>query len=199
MNSRITCMLSMVRTTGTALVTAALVACSTAQPVGQQGGLEAAALPKASFQLKSAQVVWVDNPSIPVKASFVNFKHAPVVDARRMDRAKEGANKIIKTMREHAADQLASALEKEGVAKGKSHTITLTPVGAYRDEAGWGSGAIIQVSISDNTKQTLWSTEMDANSGWQWLGPDTIPPDETYAKNLSKGTVEVFKKVGLIK
>lgn len=155
-------------------------------------------LPKAGFQLKSVQVVWIDNPSIPIKASFVNFKHAPVVDAGRMNRAKENVGQIMKVMREHAPKQLASALAKEGVANGSGHTITLTPVGAYRDEAGWGSGAIIQVSISSDSKQTLWSTEMDANSGWQWLGPDALPPDDTYAKNLAKGTIEVFKKVGLI-
>ena len=73
-------------------------------------------LQKADFRLKSAQVVWVDNPSIAIKTSFVNFRHAPGVDASRMDRAKEGVSQIMKTMREHAPGQLASELEKAGVA-----------------------------------------------------------------------------------
>lgn len=198
MNCRISHIQRLARIGGLAMTTAILVACSTAQPVGQQSSLELVQLPKASFQLKSVQVVWIDNPSIPIKASFVNFKHAPVVDPGRMDRAKENVVQIMKAMREHAPEQLASALTKEGVAKGIGHTITLTPVGAYRDEAGWGSGAIIQVSISSDSKQALWSMEMDANSGWQWLGPDALPPGDTYAKNLAKGTIEAFKKAGLI-
>lgn len=198
MDRRISRTQSVVRTTCTVFVTAILVACSTAQPLGQRGNIEAASIQKAGFRLKSAKVVWVDNPSIPIKASFANFRYAPAVDASRMNRAKEGVSKIMKVMREHAPAQLASELQKAGVAEGNGHTITLTPVGAYRDESGWGSGAIIRVSVSADTKQTLWSAEMDANSGWQWFGPDAIPADDTYAKNLAKGTTDVFKKAGLI-
>lgn len=182
-------------------VVSGLVACSTAQPLGHRNNPDAPPVPAASFKLKQAQVAWSDNPSVRLNYNYVtrrDYPQPPSEDYKK--RVGDHVGKILSILQEKSPEALAARLDKAGVGRGAAYTIKLTPMSLYRDATGWGgSGAVVRVSIVDQSGTTLWTIDMDANSGIHWAGAAlALPPDESYATDLAKGTVEAFRKAKLI-
>lgn len=157
----------------------------------------------AQFSLSSATVLWdAENYLVAPK---MNCSLAPAggvycpKDEKTVNRAKSRTAKMLSLLKEHLPSHLSEKLQKLNVAKGGNQTVLIEPLSSYWNEAGWGSGIRVKITVQDEMSKQKWTHVMNADTGIQWLGAaGASEPDIRFVEKFSSDVVFVFKKAHLV-
>ena len=175
---------------------ALLVACAGSPPLKDSSG-KPVPVPAAGFKLREAQVVWQPHADYQVRGS-VRARDQKALDTF-VPKVTADMEKMYALLKTGAAPDLAAALAQRGVTKGPLQTIELRPLYGYFEQAGSGSGIVLQVTIADIGTGQTWVHKVKADTGMQVINPLVGPsPDSSYVKGFVGGLIGIFREAALL-
>lgn len=159
--------------------------------------------PISSFKLQNVQIVWVDNTAFDWQFRSAvdagNFQRHYTTNPIAMARAKSDMQLMYGLLKKHAGSDLLETLATSNVRAGVSQTIELRPENGYWSEFGWGSGVVIEITITDHSSKRVWKHKVQADTGLQMVGAMAAPvQDRNYVRSFASGLLGVFSQSKLI-
>jgi hypothetical protein len=159
--------------------------------------------PISSFKLQNVQVVWVDNTAFDWQLRSAinagNLQRYETTNPVAIARAKSDIQLMYGLLKNHAGSDLMESLAASNVRAGVSQTIELRPENGYWSESGWGSGVVIEITITDHSSQRVWKHKVQADTGIQMIGAMAAPvQDRNYVRSFVSGLLKEFSKSKLI-
>ena len=154
--------------------------------------------PPADFKLKGVRVVWKDNPDLKWDLrSSLNAMTLQRVDTKSdsaIARAKTDIFLMQDLLKQFAPNDVSSNLQAQGVNTGEPQTMEIFPTRGYWSDGGWGSGIILQITITDSQSKKAWSHTVQADTGLQLTGAMAAGvQDRGYVQAFSVGLVKSLK------
>jgi hypothetical protein len=170
----------------------------TSSIAGQPTAIE---VPPSTFKLNSYLIKWI--PSAELK-----FEMRCATNAMTLQRvcsssqaATSRANQDIALMNQllqaNAASQLKSRLSSKGLKEGDATTIDLKPQSGYWSEAGWGSGILVEVTVTEGSSGRKWTQVVPADTGVQFFGAMAAGPQTSeYVVSFATRLESVLSRAG---
>ncbi|MGH8857552.1 MAG: hypothetical protein ACREXG_05930 [Polaromonas sp.] len=157
----------------------------------------------ATFKLHEMQVVWKDNPKFDWElrsaVSAGNLQRVHTSNPKALDRAQTDMKGMYSLLKTHVADDLMSAFKSVGVRAGNLQTIEIYPARGYWSEFGWGSGVVLDVTITDQQSGKTWKHTVQADTGLQMVGAlSAAPQDRSYVQSFVSGFQRVLSQGRLL-
>lgn len=178
------------------LLCAILAGCAGTPPLLDSSG-KPIPVPAAGFRLQAADVKWQPHADYQVRG-VVKARDQKALDIF-VPKVSADMEKRYVLLKASPPDVMA-ALARKGVVKGDAQTIELRPLYGYFEQAGSGSGIVLQVTVVDAATRQSWVHRVKADTGMQVINPLVGPaPGDDYVAGFVRGLMEVFREAGLIR
>ena len=159
--------------------------------------------PVSSFKLQNTRVVWLDNPDFNWELRSAidgrNLQRVYITDPIAIARAKSDMLLMYKLLKDHGEAEVMASLATSNVRPGELQTIELHPALGYWSGAGWGSGVVLNVTITDHQTKRIWKHTVQADTGLQMVGAmAAAAQDRSYVRNFATGLQRIFSLAQLI-
>ncbi len=175
----------------------ALSGCANVESTGRPYlGLGHKEVPSAGFRLAANEVVWQNNPRLPIRYyAAVNVSGAQ--EAAKAYITKH-AEQLTMALREGAPSALRKALAGVG-ATGDDHVIVLSPVRMEQLPGLRGVDMVVRLQVLSRTGDPVWQDELRLGSGVMILGTGWGEPSRKDAEVLARGALLALADARAIK
>jgi hypothetical protein len=170
----------------------------TSSIAGQPTALE---VTPSTFKLNNYLIKWIPSTELKIEmrcaTNAMTLQRVCSSSQAATSRSNQDIALMNQLLQANATTQLNSRLLSKGLKEGDATTIELKPQSGYWSEAGWGSGVLIEVTVTEANSGRKWTHVLPADTGVQFFGAMAAGPQTSeYVASFTTRLDSVLSRAG---